>query len=245
MPYLPLNSPEPFSATLGVMFYPGTGDADRRKARAFAAQYLAGPIQQASQEGFELDYELLLTVATSKGERLLDLEDRLYWGSAVGQMFKSFFAMANTDPSLASWHRSAALAKRQTEGSHKKGSRRSLERAIGEFAPVVHLWGAWAIRNGQFSPRPEVGYDYLDDFFSFIAEAEILRQQAEQWPGTRKDARPPLPKDPWRAPPDWQPPARQDGWPDTGRIPVLEIPPDVLSTLKPTGRPRKTRKKIM
>jgi hypothetical protein len=37
MPILPLDYPEPFAATLGVMLYPATDEADARKARAFAA----------------------------------------------------------------------------------------------------------------------------------------------------------------------------------------------------------------
>ena len=41
MPILPLDYPEPFAATLGVMLYPGTEEADRPKARAYASQYLA------------------------------------------------------------------------------------------------------------------------------------------------------------------------------------------------------------
>ncbi len=39
MPILPLDHPEPYSATLGVMLYPD--EADAPKARAYAAQYLA------------------------------------------------------------------------------------------------------------------------------------------------------------------------------------------------------------
>ena len=41
MPVLPLEHFEPFAATLGVMLYPGLDEDDQRKARAFAAQWLA------------------------------------------------------------------------------------------------------------------------------------------------------------------------------------------------------------
>ena len=46
MPILPLDYSEPFAATLGVMLYPATVEADSRKARAFAAQFLAEPIRR-------------------------------------------------------------------------------------------------------------------------------------------------------------------------------------------------------
>ena len=43
MPILPLDHPEPFAATLGVMLYPEIDEVDPPKARAFAAQWLASP----------------------------------------------------------------------------------------------------------------------------------------------------------------------------------------------------------
>jgi hypothetical protein len=47
MPILPLDSPEPFAATLGVMLYPGTDKSDQAKARAFAARWLAEPLRRS------------------------------------------------------------------------------------------------------------------------------------------------------------------------------------------------------
>ncbi|MGC1348018.1 MAG: hypothetical protein WA863_18420 [Methyloceanibacter sp.] len=37
MPILPLDHPEPFTATLGVMLYPATDEKDPPRAHAFAA----------------------------------------------------------------------------------------------------------------------------------------------------------------------------------------------------------------
>jgi hypothetical protein len=48
MPFLPLDHPEPFSATLGVMLYPAVDEADPPKARAYAAQYLAAAVKSFS-----------------------------------------------------------------------------------------------------------------------------------------------------------------------------------------------------
>ena len=51
MPILPLDYPEPFAAILGVMLYPGTDDDDRRKARAFSANWLAEPFRRFCEVG--------------------------------------------------------------------------------------------------------------------------------------------------------------------------------------------------
>jgi len=65
---LPLSHPEPFAATLGVMLYPGTDDADVRKARAFAAHYLAEPVRRFIADGYKLSSETLLALFTDGGE---------------------------------------------------------------------------------------------------------------------------------------------------------------------------------
>ena len=59
MPILPLNHPEPFSATLGVMLYPD--EADALKARAFAAQYLAEPMRRLYKAGGTLSHDIVCT----------------------------------------------------------------------------------------------------------------------------------------------------------------------------------------
>ena len=67
MPNLPLDHPEPFAAILGVMLYPGAGEGDRRRARAFAAQYLAEPIRQYQKAGGILPYDTLMRIVTDAG----------------------------------------------------------------------------------------------------------------------------------------------------------------------------------
>ena len=242
MPYLPLYSPEPLSATLGIMLYPGLSDDDSRRAKAFAAYFLGRPIEQADSEGYAVEGAFLRELVVSGGEPLLDLKDRYYWGTAVGQMFKTFFALDNTNRKFASWHRAIELAQKEAKKAGLKGSKRALLREVDRFATVAHLWGAWAIRDGEFTQKPDVGYDGLDDFYSFVAEAEALRHWSQDWSGPRSDARPPLPSDAWRAPADWLPPVRQMDWPDTGCVPIFTMPDGLLETLKPSGRPRKSAK---
>ena len=67
MPILPLDHPETFSATLGVMLYPATNAPETRKASAFAAQYLAKPIRSLHEAGGTLSYDVLAQIAMDAG----------------------------------------------------------------------------------------------------------------------------------------------------------------------------------
>ena len=238
MPVLPLDHPEPFAATLGVMLYPGDG-RDRRKARAFAAQYLAEPLRQFHEAGGRLDYEALLQITTDTGERLDDLDKRWWGGSATGELFKALFILAKTEPSLASWSNAIKIVEIVANREKVSGTRSSLWKVRSQFITVAHLWGAWSIREREFTSKPEIGYDGYADFQSFLTEAEILRQWGQSWRATRDKADPPLPEDVWRVPDGWQPLERQPGWPDTGKIPHLTLPEDLLQSLKPAGRPKR------
>lgn len=236
---LPLDHPEPFAATLGVMLYPGADEMERRQARAYAAQYLAEPIRRLHEAGGNLSYDALLRVASDAGQRLDDL-DKWWWdGTATGQMFKILFALANTDETLASWENAVRITEKTAASHRVSGSRSALWAARSRFLSVAHLWGAWCIREGKFEPRPEVGYDGYADFQSFLTEAEILRHWGQSWRPGRAKAEPPLPAEVWRVPDDWTPPERREDWPPTGMIPNLTVPTDLLADLRPPGRPRK------
>ncbi|MCH7839721.1 MAG: hypothetical protein IID38_05745, partial [Planctomycetes bacterium] len=230
---------KPFAATLGIMLYPGEDDPDRRKARAFAAHYLAEPIRRLHEAGGTLSYKSLVRIATDGGERLDDLEKRWWRGTATGELFKTFFALAKMNETLATWSNAIKIAKHIATRDKVSGARSALWRDRSRFISVAHLWGAWCIREGRFSPRPDIGYDGYADFQSFLTEAEILRQWGQSWRHLRDKAKPPLPAEVWRVPEDWRPPIRQPGWPATGMIPDLTLPEELLATLKPAGRPRK------
>ena len=239
MPILPLDHPEPFAATLRVMLYPGTDHRDPQRARAFASHYLAAPIREFQEAGGTLSHDDLMRIVMDGGERLDDLDDRWWDGTATGELFKTFFALANTDSTLASWNNAITLAEIVAAKHRETGSRSGLSKSRSRFMGVAHLWGAWCIREGRFTARPEVGYDGWHDFQFFLAEAEILRQWGQSWRAPRAKAVPPLPAEVWRVPDDWRPPERKPGWPGTGMIPDLTVPDDLLSRLRRAGPPRK------
>jgi hypothetical protein len=213
MPILPLDYPEPFAATLGVMLYPAIEEAT--KARAFAAQFLAGPIRRLREAGHRLSYEALERIVMDAGQRLTDLDVRWWGGSATGETFKTLFALANTDPVLASWSNAITIAEKAA--ARHSGARTSLYEMRRRFWSVAHLWGAWSIREGKFVQNAEVGYDGVADFQSFLAEAEALREWGESWQPLRRNSDPALPPEVWRVPPSWQPPPASTRLAQNGR----------------------------
>jgi hypothetical protein len=239
MPILPLDHPEPFAATLGVMLYPATDSTDTATARAFASQMLAEPIRLLHEAGYVLSYETLERITTDAGQPLIDLHERWEGGLATGDLFKTIYTLAKNDPALASWENAVKIYEICAKRVGSKGSRTTLLQKRDRFISVAHLWGAWSIREGRFSRHPELGYDGYADFQAFLTEAEILRDFGQNWRPARAKSEPPLPPDVWRVPEGWKPPTRSPGWPPTGGIPDIALSESLLASLKPPGRPRK------
>jgi hypothetical protein len=239
MPILPLDAPEPFAATLGVMLYPGADESDQAKARAFAAWWLAMPLRRFHQDGHRLTYEALASIAEDASEQLTDLDDRRRGGAAMGDLFKALFLLAKDHPALASWDNAIRVYEIFASRAKASGSRSQLRKYLSRFRRVAHLWGAWSFREGFFGGQPGTAYDGDDDFQCILAEAEILRDFGQGWRARRAKASPPLQADVWRVPKSWSRPIRQEGWPNPDRILSYKLPDDVITELRPPGRPRK------
>lgn len=243
MPILPLDHPEPFAATLGVMLYPGSDPSEQRRASAFAARFLSEPLRRYRDAGHSLPAETLLQLLRDAGgafgeaQSLDDVDARWRAGTATGEMTKAYFILAETDEKRASWNKAVRLAE-DAAGGRRRGARTQLWAARSRFLTVAHLWAAWAIRGWQFFPNSADGYDGWTDFQFFLAEAEILRDWGQNW-RRRRNAEPPLPAEAWSVPDDWRPPERRPGWPMTGAIPRMSLHADLLAGLRPEGRPRK------
>lgn len=160
-------------------------------------------------------------------------------GTATGELFKALWALFKTNAALTSWNNAVRIAELTATRAKASGSRSAQWDARRRFLSVAHLWGAWSIREGRFEARPDVGYDGDADFQSFLTEAEILRRWGQTCRPPRAKSEPFLPPDVWHVPENWEPPVRQRGWPDTGKVSVLGLPEDLLAELKQAGRPRK------
>jgi hypothetical protein len=221
------------------MLYPGTDEVERRKAGAFQAFWLAEPIRQFIAAGHRLSEDALLHFAMRAGEPLADLDERWWKGTATGQLLKVLLALYHTYPALASWNNAVTIAERVASRENAPGSRTAQWGAKRQYLSVAHLWAAFCIR--RFETRLEVGYDGYADFQSFLAESEGIRHWGQTCLPARSNGRPHLPPDVWHPDEGWQPLSRQPGWPDTGRIPPLKLPEELLAGLKPAGRPRRAR----
>lgn len=240
MPILPLDHPEPLAATLGVMLYPGDDEASQKRARAFTTQFLAKPLQIFHDAGHRLPYPELARIASDAGVPLGDIEDRWWEGSATGETFKLFWLLARTEPPRASWANATKLAE-AAAGRHKvPGARSALYEARRRYGSVAHLWAAWTIRGRQFQQDLSVGYGAWHDLQFFLAEAEYLRQWGRAWRPPRPNSKPPLPPNTWRVPDGWEPPEHQPNWPQSGGMPDLILPDDLLRDLRRPGRPHKS-----
>ena len=96
MPVLPVDYPEPFAAVLGTMLYPNEGDAAQRCA--FAAHCLAEPIRRFEAAGGALAYNVEARPAVFHDTRQVDLDQRWWGGTVMGELFKILFALASHNP---------------------------------------------------------------------------------------------------------------------------------------------------
>jgi hypothetical protein len=107
-----------------------------------------------------------------------DLGKRWRGGTATGELFKTLWALFNTDRALATWNNAIKIAELVAARAKTSGSRSLQWEARHRFLSVAHLWAAWAIRDATFDTHLEQGHA---DFQLFLAEAEILRDFGQTW----------------------------------------------------------------
>jgi hypothetical protein len=238
MPNLPLDYPEPFAATLGVMHYPGVDQESSSRARAYASQHLAEPVRRFHNAGHRLHYEALARIAMDSGEHLDNVERQFQAGLVMGDMLWIFFTLAHTHGSIATWNNTIRFAELAAPKFGVSGTRSALWDVKRRFQTVAHLWCAWSVRNGEFSADPEIEYAGLQEFLCFLIDAEYFRRWGQTWQASRSRSKPPLPEDVWQVSKDSLPRIDLPASLRRGRIPLRRLDENVLAGLAPAGRPK-------
>lgn len=232
MPILPLDHPDPYMATLGIMLYPGLDEGDRRKAKAYAAQRLAITTRRMIEHGYQVPVEARARLYADSGEILDDLHKRWDGGLWVADLYVTLFALWGNHKRFASFENAIRACEPTAARTRTPGVRSTFMKAKKQFETVAHLWAAWGLRGGKLNPRPEVGYDARADFQVFLAEAEAFRDWGQNWHPKHTNAKAPLPEEVWCVPDQWQLPERQPDWPEYGFY-CPSLPDDLLSDLRP------------
>lgn len=239
MPTLPLNHADPFAATLATMHYPAAAEQSQRQT---LIDCLMPAIAVHRQSSRAIDYDHLMGRATSiAGGDLPDLNERVFEVTAVGQVVKTLFVLSWNHGRAASWANAYATASRHAGPIVKRlASTAYLKVQCGRFKSVAHLCAALCMRDSKFEPKPLVGYGLVEDFHSFLAEAEWVRGWGLHWNRPMPAASPPFAGvDMWQPPVFWYPLPRKTDWPRSGGVADLVLDPTLTGRLKVPGPPRK------
>jgi hypothetical protein len=214
---------------------------DPIKADTFGAKLLTkGPLQAYRRAGFALSLtrDLAFYDAVDRELSSSEIEAKELRGQRVGDVVKTLWALICSHPELASWDCAISIVEDESFAGGIQISRATLRACLSEMSAVLHLWGAFALREYQFRADPNVGYDGLDDLAAFMTEAMTLLQQLYIWRDGRKRPHKLLAGEaigPWIG---WQPHEPRQGWPDTGRLPVVSLDDNIrLPVRRPPGRP--------
>lgn len=236
MPTLPLDHPDPLAATLATMHYP---NAAERAQRQVLINHLMPLVEGRSSISIAYDQVMDRTLIVA-GSDLPDLEERIFGATATGQVVKAFLVLSWNDGTIASWTKAYATANEVAGPTAKRcisASYLKMQRA--RFESVAHLCAALCLRDLIFKPEPLVGYDLDADFHSFLAEAEWVRRWGLTWKRPASKAVTPFAGvEMWEPPIYWSPLFRRKGWPLTGGMADLALAPELVSRLRPPGRPQ-------
>jgi hypothetical protein len=230
------------ASLLGAILFP----CDRANADTYSAQLLTkGPLQDYRRAGHRLSLTQEITFLDALGREVSneEIETQKLHGFRAGEVVKILWALICSRPDTASWDSAIWVVEDAWAGEGHKSGRSTFRADLSEMRPVLYLWGAFALRDYQLLADPNVGYDGLDDLAAFISEAMALRQQLCRWRDGRNTSDMLLAGDafgPWIG---WQPHEPRPGWPETGRIYPISLPPSVrVPVPRPSGRPLKTEK---
>jgi hypothetical protein len=239
---LPVYRGDVCGSLFGAMLFP----SDPAKADTCSAQLLKkGPLQNYLRAGSRLSLTREIAFLDALGREISsrEIETQKLHGNRAGEVVKILWALICSRPDIASWDSAISVVEDAWASEGQRAGRATFRADLSEMRAVLHLWGALALRGYQLLADPSVGYDGLDDLAAFMSEAMALRQQLYLWRDGRNKPDKLLAGDafgPWIG---WQPP--RPGWPDTGRLHAVSLPPGVpVPVRRPSGRPPKRENSV-
>ncbi len=230
---LPIFFGDIWSSVRALMAFPD----DMVAAKSYAAQMVSRVMPSFMTAGNDLTstqrlelHEALDPRNPSKDE----IEDRVRMGTDVGEILFYLWGLICSQPESATVETAIAMAVDYPRKGRTSGGRSKFRSSLSIMAPVLHLLGAWQLRDARLHAGCADGYDGLTDLGAFMTEAMALRQALEKWDSdgrhiahqSRQSGY--LARDffgPWIG---WQPHEHRPGWPLTGMIPALSIPADSI-----------------
>lgn len=237
MRIIPLLHRDLFTSLWSVMHFPD----DPARARGCAAFMLSQILGTAIAQGYELtpdDSRAFFANVVSPPPTHV-IAARQQSGTQVGDVVKTLWCLICEDPATASWKRAIQVVEDTAYLAGVPGQRATLKKHLRQFAPVLHLWGAWALRGREFKTDLDQGYTGVEDTTALLLEGMNLHLLLMNWSGERD--RPDeslLSWDVYAPGEDWPLPDPVR-WPGMGAIPIITLLPEFVPGVGRPGRRRK------
>lgn len=235
MPILPIDHPEPFAATLGIMLYPSEKPPDPQKADTFTGAYLVGPLKEFRRRGLDLRPEAEAIITPETGASIKDWPTRWRHGIAAGEVYRRYISLAAQTPKFASLNRARELHELEHAYQVNLIQKNNLKIICRIFRPVMHLWAALPDLQHRIAATQEDNYSVA--FEQFLLDAHALLVTGQQWRHKRNAAKPLLDAKRWRFPDGWKSPLAGPGWPEQVLVPGLTLDESSLQGFRTAGRP--------
>ena len=237
------------------------------KARAFAGWCIMRDIIEGREKGAN-NFYIARTERPCNRRALIDIacaaSDFAYCyneaqkntadGLRAGIIVAILWGLICSNPGTASWQ--AAIEEAQTRTTSRKKGLPATEPlfrdCLKNFQPVLHLLGARVFRRPPGAKLDKKGlstyltsdwsveYSRKTDLLFFAAEANALQEHLRAWDRGRPLRSPNLDGRMFELDASWNPPPRQSGWLDTGRLKRHLLEPGFELKRPRPGRPLKT-----
>jgi hypothetical protein len=150
---LPVYRGDVCGSLLGAMLFP----TDPAKADTCSAQLLTkGHLQDYLRAGYRssLTQEIALVDALGRETSAKEIETQKLHGFRAGEVVKILWALICSRPDIASWDSAISVVEDIWAGKGHRAGRTTFRADVSEMRAVLHLWGAFALRDYQILADP-------------------------------------------------------------------------------------------